>query len=203
MRRLIVALVAVLLVPVSNVWASMTYKLVSYPSLQNGYDISGQITTDGFSNILSWDFTIYQGTTVVGSGTSADSYLTQVSGLIETQDELILPTPSVPNSTDFVNLAGRPGNGTQAFQIYWQRYSSDYYGAPGDDYCAGGGCSYGPGWYTHVSEPCVMGDPWILADGGEGTPDFPPSPIIPEPSTLSLLGMCALSLMAYAWRRRK
>jgi hypothetical protein len=49
---------------------SITYDIVNYPSLQNGYTVSGNITTDGStgaipqSAITHWDITVSKGTTV-------------------------------------------------------------------------------------------------------------------------------------------
>ncbi len=58
--------------------ASITYDLVDYPALQNGYDLSGTITTDGNTGVLStsdltsWVFNITQGPTLIETMSSSN-----------------------------------------------------------------------------------------------------------------------------------
>ena len=54
----------------------ITYDLVDYPADENGYSLSGFITTDGSmgslssSDLVSWSYEIYSGTSSLGSGSS-------------------------------------------------------------------------------------------------------------------------------------
>ena len=60
---------AVLVAAVSNAWANdITYSIDNYPADQNGWTITGTITTDGTigplvsNNVISWAWTIENGT---------------------------------------------------------------------------------------------------------------------------------------------
>jgi hypothetical protein len=60
--------------------ASITYSMVDYPTLQNGYTVSGTITTNGAtgmnlpaSDLTSWDITISLGSNTVATITQANS----------------------------------------------------------------------------------------------------------------------------------
>ncbi len=60
---------------------SITYFVLNYPSVQNGYTVTGTITTNGTtgtflpgSDITSWDITIEKAGVTVVSLTPADSY---------------------------------------------------------------------------------------------------------------------------------
>ena len=61
--------------------ASITYSIVNYPTLQNGYTVSGTITTNGATgtflpgtDITSWDISITKGTTTVVTLTPTESF---------------------------------------------------------------------------------------------------------------------------------
>ena len=64
MRVLLVALAAVVIFPVISAAGPITYTLNDYPALENGYHLSGHITTDGTTgvwttnHITSWEFAI-------------------------------------------------------------------------------------------------------------------------------------------------
>jgi hypothetical protein len=60
--------------------ASITYSIVNYPTLQNGYTVTGTITTNGATgtalpgtDITSWNITISLGSTAVATLTPSDS----------------------------------------------------------------------------------------------------------------------------------
>ncbi len=60
--------------------ASITYSIVNFPALQNGYTVTGTITTNGTTgttlpstDITSWDITILLGSTTVATLTPADT----------------------------------------------------------------------------------------------------------------------------------
>jgi hypothetical protein len=76
-HALVVAIAAIVGFPLntaSNAWAGpITYDWVDYPPLENGYTVSGTITTDGntgtlaASDITSWTLQISQGPTTIDS----------------------------------------------------------------------------------------------------------------------------------------
>ena len=120
------ALLAVCLPQASR--ASMIYDIVDYPGLENGWTVSGTITTDGTigtlsaSNITAWSWTLTNGgttdtwsSTVTGSLYAAD----QVSGLTATATELELGTPGSDQESDLIlGYGGGPGSGGD---LYWNR----------------------------------------------------------------------------------
>jgi hypothetical protein len=62
----------------------ITYNLVNYPAYQNGWSLSGQITTDGrtgvvgTTDIVSWNWTITSGTQAIAASSSdSGSAITQ------------------------------------------------------------------------------------------------------------------------------
>ena len=65
------ALVLACLVPLSAMADPISYTLNDYPSLENGYHLTGVITTDGTTgtwttnHILSWDVTLYNSAAAV------------------------------------------------------------------------------------------------------------------------------------------
>jgi hypothetical protein len=77
---LLVILVGMALSPTEVSAGSITYTIVNYPTLQNGYTVTGTITTDGTtgnslppSDITSWDIVISKGGTTTSSFTPTDS----------------------------------------------------------------------------------------------------------------------------------
>jgi hypothetical protein len=61
--------------------ASITYNVLNYPTLQNGYTVTGTITTDGSTgmelpgtDITSWDIVISKGTTTIGTLNPSDTF---------------------------------------------------------------------------------------------------------------------------------
>jgi hypothetical protein len=78
----------------------VTYTVVNYPAAQNGYTISGTITTNGATgtnlpgtDITSWDITITKGTTTIGEITNTINMIQ--SGLFDASTTSItVPSPS-------------------------------------------------------------------------------------------------------------
>ena len=163
--------------------ADLTYNLQNYPADQNGWTLSGTITTDGnFGtltplDITSWTFTITNGT----STHSATSTIASVSGLIANQTSLQLPFNT---QQDFLFL-------DSGFEL---NYEHDFMT---NAYSAGELNQFGqfvPFWDT--TNPAMGGtDPWVIAVAA--------TTAVPEPSSLIMvLGLGAIGMFGYAWRRR-
>src|SRR5579871_6763896 len=103
----------------------ITYDLNSYLSEQNGWSLSGTITTDGnlgaitTADILSWQFTLTNGTTTVTKGLTLGSAIVEGT-LLATDTSLTLPIPTSPNTQNALQLC----NGFFDFPlIEWARGS--------------------------------------------------------------------------------
>ena len=172
---------AVLLVTASSATADdITYSWVNYDDLYSGSTLSGSITTDGHtgtiydSDLISWQITI---TPPEGSGliTWTGDQTTTVTDYPYTVMEATLQTLTV-GVGDYLCII----DGTSAAGIEWD------------------------GTYSPM---IAVGDPagnqyWFNSDNGN-IPTVVIAAAVPEPSTLVLLGFGAVSLLAYAWRRRR
>ncbi len=208
----------------------MTYSFVNYPDGQGGYTtLSGTITTDGTlgtinsSNILSITISLTLspnypsiGYPIAGTTYTATNPPTSSGDNIES---LVATTTSL--SLPFGNLFGINSYPTGAVGpwVYWVSgavYGSspgplNPYGENQDVYEAGVKPSADSGdanvlwndiWATGsvpwVEPGCTVGP----QEWGDGQP-VTIATAVPEPSTLVLLGIGAVSLLAYAWRRRR
>jgi hypothetical protein len=166
---------------------SIVYEIQNYAALQNGYTLSGTITTDGTigtltsADITAWSFSV-TGPSSYGSSSLSPGAGTQVNGVTATAAAITM-APSAPDS-DFGSLQffsdsppvlnyGRAdandGNG--------DRYSSLSF--PTQAWITFGG--YPPGLQ-------LGGSTWIIATANVSA--------VPEPSTLTLalLGVVCLAV---------
>ena len=165
-----------------SIIAPITYNIQNYASLQNGYTLSGTITTDGTigtlvaSNITSFSFTISNaGGTIVDqeNGTIAKvENLTATLTMLTLSDsnpisQLRLP-PVIEDPIEYIRS---PGFGVyQAFgnnQSFWEQNSED-----------------NPGF-------SLGGDPWVIAVAASTVPE-------PGSLTLALLGGTCLAVVRWA-----
>jgi hypothetical protein len=102
----------------NGAFASTIYKLVSYPTLQNGYTLTGTITTDGhvgvlaYSDITDASLTASNGTTTYQTPHASEVY--GVTNLIATATELDLPLSNLQSFPHF--KIGGAGFGTPQLQ---------------------------------------------------------------------------------------
>jgi hypothetical protein len=175
LRSVLPALVLILGISTRASGGDLTYDLVNYPAAQNGYTLSGSITTDGTigiltpSDITAWTVTISSPTTSETFSSSDPGSATGIqSNLIATSSEIYLPPSS--DGADILELIG-PGND----QIIFDNYN---------EYTAI--ISSGRVWYS--GNP-VAGD-WTIATAS-----------VPEPSTFAMLGIAAVCVCGYSRRR--
>jgi hypothetical protein len=105
-------LLALLASPSVGSAGSITYTIQNYPDQQNGWTLSGTITTDGTigplidTNIKSWDWDIAKrgvGSFKYKSGVRDSSSLV-LHGLSASATEITLPPPSGSNEVDILKL---------------------------------------------------------------------------------------------------
>jgi hypothetical protein len=91
------------------------YKIVNNSAVQNGYTLSGTITTDGTlgtiyaSNVLAWSFVVSNGANTYSANSSQSGSSVDISGIVATSDYLKLPASTVSNPFD-INLNGPTGH---------------------------------------------------------------------------------------------
>lgn len=185
--------------------ASITYSIIDNPSVENGWTVSGTITTDGTlgtlsrSNILSWAYTFTKGATVESWSSSDPTAASAVEGLVATSTQLILPGNVPNNEVETLSLSYSGGTDDQLFLV-WERAgpSSGRFGGPAYDQYYGqdhGGTN--TLWSTDSPGTSLSSD-WVI-----GTEQN--SPVVPEPSTLvfATFGFGAIIIrQVRAYRRR-
>ncbi|MCC6126016.1 MAG: PEP-CTERM sorting domain-containing protein [Pirellulales bacterium] len=160
----------VMILFVSSAIADVTYYLISYPADQNGWELSGSITTDGTlgyyltgAHIKSWEFTISKGSSFY----STSDKITSLLYLQATDTQLLLPY--LPPACPSLQLGQ---NATLPSLIYVRGPESigQYLGKL-PNYVGG------VAWNTYPPE---MGgtDPWIIAQTNPN----------PQPPTISWKG---------------
>lgn len=189
--RLNTALLALLLSSTAAP-AATTYFFVDYPTMQGGYTLTGQITTDdtigtyalSSSHILSWNYTLSQGEVSL----SLDN---TVGGVDLIGDITVTSTTIAPVIPDFQQCGFFQG--TSRLSWYGPQPGSDDPFMPM------------PGWPAHIE---YTGANWAIAiftdipgsamaDAGNVIARTSP---IPEPASLGMLGLAA---GAFAMRRRR
>jgi hypothetical protein len=174
----------------TQVAADTVYNLVDYPADQNGYTLSGYIVTDGkigtlsSSNIKSWSFSINNGIYPPfsyngGNGVKEFEY----SSVIATTTQILLPSAAT-DPPSYIQLEVP----FSSIVLEWDNYTPDplYLCQVGLSPSEGGGVI--DAWWKW--NPQMGGtNPWVIAQTSD----------VPEPHTLVLLCVGAISLLAYTW----
>jgi len=157
----------------SAVLADRTYNIQNYPDLQNGWTLSGTITTDGTigtiqsTNILSWTWTVTSGVNSLTFSSTDPGAMVYTGGITATGAGLFVTN----QNQQYIDLADyNPGG-----QVWLTASTTNIsLAAPLDN---------NPGSYTtRTEEPGSSA--WLFAS---------PSPVaVPEPSSLNIVGFGAV-----------
>jgi hypothetical protein len=177
--------------------ANIIYSLVNYPDDQNGWTLSGSITTDGKSgaltstDVLSWSWTVTSGTTAYTfRSTDPGAFFGQESAppdLIATSSALSVPfNQSVGMQDDsgvtlptVIEWSNNWGSGP-----FSNEYLAQLHVPP---------ASVTTFWQT-VDPTSFIASGYVIATA---------APTVPEPSTLTLLGTSLLALRGFRIVRRR
>ncbi len=110
----------------------ITYQLINYPDYQNGWTLTGSITTDGKAgaissgDIVSWTYTITKGVNEYTVSSTNGSAI--ASDLDATTSQLTLPYPSSPIPGAQLSLSGfAQQNSNVELSLQWSYPLSPYY----------------------------------------------------------------------------
>jgi hypothetical protein len=213
-RRFAPALVAVLfsavlLAAINKSKADIIYQIIDDQAVQNGYMLSGTITTDGnmgnlsSSDIRGWSWSVTNGVNTY----SANSTQPGTSSGISPGD--IFATSSyiaLYSTTDLANAGGMgmgapisvPGHGQLTSYIQWTQSTLEANAFTSAVYFEPGFPNNGTPWWTDLitSTPYNLPNGWEIANDGVAA--------VPEPSSLTLLASAATVIGAgYCLRRYK
>jgi hypothetical protein len=165
---------------------SITYNVLDMPADQNGFTVSGTITTDGVignlanSDITSWSVTISQGgTSETFSSSDSGPIVNILNNLVATASGIYVPpADNFAVANDF-ELLSVPPAGMVIDGIRWVN-------SPQPIYTAQVNFSAPPAWNT---SPSVAGTNWVIATA------------VPEPSAPTMLGIAVTCVAGVIGRR--
>jgi len=165
----------------SEVNADLTYNIDNYPNLQGGFTLSGTLTTNGSmgdinaTNFSKWDIAI--------NGPGGPNELTQLNSSI-TANDLIATATTITLDPAYVEF-----NGFTYFSIMYTVNTNGFVEAGdfGGPYTAGGFPS--GGWNSGFPSPYEIAS-------------IQSTPVVPEPSAITIAAIGAVAFIAYGWYRR-
>jgi hypothetical protein len=156
----------------------ITYNLVNYPTEQNGWTLSGTITTDGTLGIIQIES--FQAAT--WTITKGDESYTSVA-------ELEIPNTAIDILATSTDLRLHPTLDTTMLALSSNANFTLIEWTKG--FYIGETPEWVEAWESPSSPSAFVQNHYIIAS------------TVPEPSTLALLSASALCLLAYAWRRMR
>jgi len=175
--------------------ANVVYNLVSYPALQNGYTLTGTITTNGhigilaYSDILDASFAVSNGVNSYQTIHSSEVY--GITSLLATATELLLPASTDTHSFPHLKIGGA-GFETPQLQLDYLKFGDGSIALYAD---------------CDVDHPTTLTTVWNTTSGAallqlDGSPLLIAT-VVPEPSTLILTATGAGFLLGVRRGKRR
>ncbi len=190
-NRIAVAVVLLISWPFSLQLAkagTITYDLTQTTSLQDGWTVTGTVTTNGATGTLvsgdveSWGFTLFNGKTSYAASSTDEGSSTVLNGVMASATGITLPDTA--DSEDLANELL-----LQAGSTFIEYNRQD--GPTAEIYKGAGAANLL--WDADNAANIGGTDPWTLATAES----------VPEPSSIVLLGVASIGIIGLVWRRRR
>jgi hypothetical protein len=179
---------------------SITYTIQNYPDQQNGWTLSGEITTDGTigalsqKNIESWEWDISKKGvgTFEYSSKDKNSAILKFNGLVATEKQITLPQPPGTQEVNILRLTDSPPKAPAGItaSLTWSLSGamgrSSFYSA---NYITKNAA---PNAWTTDTATLGGNSPWIIAATAS-----------PEPASIVMLGTGVLLALMYHCARAR
>lgn len=180
--------------------ATITYQLEQHPEYQNGFTLSGSITTDGTmgqivqGNIMSWNWSVSKGSVVMDQLSSSDLNAEAAPiGLIASSTTLTIPEP-VSGEQRSLLLCIRTGIGIGGGVSNILEWINGNGPGTGDIYSAN---PQSPEFWNYGAPSPMelnMGDGTTFLIASVATQ------AVPEPASLVMMSLGVAAVVAMAWR---
>lgn len=203
-----VMLFTLLTLPSAVLAGSTTYNILNYPALQNGWTVSGTITTDGFigdinqTDIKSWTWTITSGATSYTSNSTDPGSFPQLSGagIQETPTDILLHIPPSMKPSAVLLLIGgdtpRIEHIPEEGLAWHDGFGPDQRDTTIEYYSAGLFPPQGyVGWFSPIGPYNAQTAGWLIAQTSAAA--------VPEPASLYLVGFGAVCGCVYVMGHKR